>query len=71
MPDDRSRRRLDGRDTAELGEGGLGSDTALMGPGGDELTGHDRADSQLVEQVGGEPTDQAVELDLELGGLPR
>ena len=38
-----------------------------MGPGGDELTGHDRADSQLAEQLGGEPTDQPVELDLEFG----
>jgi hypothetical protein len=38
-------------------------------PGGNELTGHDRADSQLAEQLGGEPTDQPVELDLELGGL--
>jgi hypothetical protein len=33
-----------------------------MGPGGDELTGHDRADAQLAEQLGGEPTDQPVEL---------
>jgi hypothetical protein len=33
-------------------------------------TGHDRADSQLAEQLGGEPTDQPVELDLEFGGLP-
>jgi hypothetical protein len=40
-----------------------------MGPGGDDLTGHDRADSQLVEQLGREPTDQPVELGLEFGGL--
>jgi hypothetical protein len=41
-----------------------------MRPGGDDLAGHDSADSQLAEQFGGEPTDQPVELDLELGGLP-
>jgi hypothetical protein len=41
-----------------------------MGPGADDLGGHDRADSQLAEQLGGEPTDQPVELDLEFGGLP-
>jgi hypothetical protein len=39
-------------------------------PGGGDLTGHDRADAELVEQLWGEPTDQPVELDLELGGLP-
>ena len=42
----------------------------VMRPGGDDLTGHDRADAQLAEQLGGEPADQPVELDLELGGLP-
>ena len=31
--------------------------------------GHDRADSQLAEQLGGEPADLPVELDLEFGGL--
>ena len=64
------RGRLDGCDTAELGEGGLGTDPAVMGPGGDELTGHYWADPQLVEELGGEPADQPVELHLELGGLP-
>jgi pimeloyl-ACP methyl ester carboxylesterase len=42
----------------------------MMRPRGDDLTGHDGADAQLVEQLGGEPTDQPVELDLEFRGLP-
>src|SRR4029453_19287741 len=66
----RARRGLDGRGAAELGEGSLGTDASVMRPGADELTGHDRADSQLAEQLGGESTDQLVELDLEFGGLP-
>jgi hypothetical protein len=57
VPGDGPRGRLDGRGTAELGESGLGTDSSVMGPGGDELTGHDRADAQLAEQFGGEPTD--------------
>ena len=68
VPGDGARRRLDGCGTAQFGEGSLRTDAAVMGPGGDDLTGHDRADSQLVEQLRGEPSDQQVELDLKLGG---
>ena len=71
VPGDRPRRRLDGRGTTELGESSLGTNAAVMGPGGDDLTGHDRADSQLAEQLGGEPTDQPVELGLESAASAR
>jgi hypothetical protein len=69
VPGNGFRGRLDGCGAAELGESGFGTDASVMGPGDDELTGHDGADSELVEQFGGEPTDQPVELDLEFGGL--
>jgi hypothetical protein len=68
VPGNRARRRLDGRSTAEPGEGSLGTDLSAMRPGGDDLTGDDSADSQLVEQFGNEPMDQPVELHIEFGG---
>jgi hypothetical protein len=60
VPGDGPRRCLDGCGTAELGESSLGTDASVIGPGGDDLSGHDRADSELAEQLGGEPTDQAA-----------
>ena len=66
VPDDASM----GAAPPSFGESGLGTDASVMGPGGDDLSGHDRADAQLVEQLGGEPTDQPVELHLKFGGLP-
>jgi hypothetical protein len=70
VPGDGPRRRFDGCGTAELGESGLGTDASVMRPGGDELTGHDRADAQLAEELGASRRTSLSSLDLEFGGLP-
>jgi hypothetical protein len=56
-------------DAGEPSEAGFGVDPVAVGPGDDQLCGHDRADTGLVEQLGDERADVAEDLALERLGL--
>lgn len=62
-----SRRCFDGRDAGELREHCFGANSARMGPRDDESPRDDWADADFVEQDRRDPSNEHVDLGLELG----
>ena len=58
-----------GCDAGEACEGGFGADAARVRPGDDHVSGDDRTDAALVEQLWRKRADVTEDLTLELVGL--
>jgi len=71
VADDLARRRLNRGGPAEHGESGLRTEPTRVRPGSQQLRGADYPDARLGQQPCGGPTDERVELGLEIDRRPR
>jgi len=69
MTDDLARGGLDRGRAGQHGKGGLGSESARLGPADQQLGGVDRADAGLGQQSRGHGHDELAQFGLELVGV--